>query len=92
MSSLRRILRDAFAVRMGSSDLLTTYYTCIPVDPKETSYECIQGFLNVQYSPEAYDTKKWRVETVPFYVFKEFHESYLNGKIQDRSLRILKDV
>jgi hypothetical protein len=86
----RDILQDGFVMRYVSRDMWNTYYTCIPTDSKKTSYECFLGFVDTTYSDKSYKESDWLMGKVPFYVPASFHESYLNGKISDICLRILK--
>lgn len=86
----RQILNDPFLRQYVSRDSWNTYYTCIPVDKGETSYECVFGFLDTCFSLHHYDETKWIKMKVPFYVPKSYHESYLNGSMQDTIVRIIK--
>lgn len=88
--SIRQILEDPFLVRYRRVTLWNTFYTCIPVDKKETSYECVSGLLDTCWTMNEYDQSKWLETSVPFYIPSSFHESHLNGKMPDRIVRIIK--
>ena len=85
------LLSDVWTMRYGPSSLWLTYYTCVPVDKKQTSFECVKGHFDPTYSDVLYPKyKTWLETSVPWYIPQSNHESYLNGKFKDKLLRLYK--
>lgn len=87
----QELLYDPWTFRYKCADMWTTYYTCVPVDKQQTSYECVKGLFDPTYSHILYPkSKNWLETSVPWYIPQAHHESWLNGKFKDKLLRTYK--